>query len=143
MTPSQIQYLETSFTRVAAIKDQAAALFYARLFELDPSLRPLFKSEIAAQGQKLMAAIGMVIANLRHPERVVAACRELGRRHTGYGVKAHHYDTVGAALLWTLERGLGSEFSVEVRDAWTQAYGLVSGAMISAANDMEPLAVAS
>jgi hemoglobin-like flavoprotein len=130
MTPAQITLVENSFRHVAPIAEPAAAIFYRRLFALDPALRPLFAgAEMTQQGRKLMQAIGFVVANLRRPELVLPVAAELGRRHVGYGVRPAHYATVGAALLATLEEGLGGLFTPEVREAWTAAYGLVAGAM--------------
>lgn len=136
MTPRQIELVQASFARVAPIGDQAAALFYGRLFETEPGMRPLFAhTDLAAQGRKLMAAIGFVVGALRQPEAMLDAVRELGRRHRGYGVQEHHYAAVGAALLWTLERGLGAGFTPETREAWAAAYGLLSGVMTGAARE--------
>lgn len=133
MTPHQIQLVQTTFKDVAQIKDQAAALFYDRLFELDPSLKRLFRNDMQEQGRKLMAAIGVVVAGLNDLDRIVPTVRALGARHTEYGVLPQHYDTVGEALLWTLERGLGNKFTSDVSDAWATAYGTLAGVMIDAA----------
>lgn len=139
MTPAQIQLVETSFRLVAPIAAPAARLFYGRLFALDPTLRPLFAhADLEAQGSKLMQAIGFVVAHLRRPEALLPAVRELGRRHGGYGVRPAHYATVGAALLGTLEEGLGAAFTPEVRDAWAAAYGLLAAEMIAAAEAPAP-----
>ena len=111
MTPSQKSLVQQTFAQVVPIADQAAALFYGRLFELDPSLRPLFKSDIRAQGQKLMQMIGYAVSKLDAPDELTLAVEGLGRKHVGYGVKDADYGTVGAALLWTLEKGLGAAFT--------------------------------
>lgn len=134
MTPVQIEEVEASFRLVAPIAESAARLFYDTLFAMDPALKPLFAgADLAAQGRKLMAAIGFVVGNLRRPEAMLPAVRELGRRHGGYGVQPGHYATVGAALLSTLEQGLGDAFTPARREAWAAAYGLLSGVMIEAA----------
>jgi hemoglobin-like flavoprotein len=133
MTPEQIQQVQHSFEQVAPITDQAAALFYERLFTLDPGLRSLFKGDIAGQGRMLMQTLGLAVRNLHQPERIVPAVQALGERHVGYGVREADYDTVGQALLWTLEQGLGAAFTATVRDAWAAAYGLLAGIMIQAA----------
>jgi len=133
MTPKQIDLVRESWAKVVPIADQAAATFYARLFELDPSLRSLFKSDMKAQGRKLTSMIGTVVANLRNLSTIVPAIEDLGRRHVGYGVKPAHYETVGSALLWTLEKGLGDAFTAETREAWTRAYVILSEVMQSAA----------
>ncbi len=115
------------------IREQAAALFYGRLFELDPTLKPLFKSDMKVQGQKLMSMIAAAVGGLRSLEQIVPAVQALARRHVEYGVQASHYATVGAALLWTLEQGLGSDFTPEAREAWTACYGLLATTMQEAA----------
>jgi hemoglobin-like flavoprotein len=135
MTREQIELIESTWTQVAGIKDQAAQLFYGKLFELDPSLRPLFRGDLGEQGRKLMAVLGTVVAGLRRLEGLLPTVRELGRRHAGYGVTQAHYDTVGAALLWTLEQGLGSSFTPDVRAAWAGAYGVLAGTMKAAAQE--------
>ena len=106
------------------IKAAAADLFYGRLFELDPSLKPLFKGDIKEQGAKLMAMIATAVAGLDRLDSIVPAVQALGKRHAGYGVEAAHYDTVGSALLWTLEQGLGSAFTPDVKGAWTSLAGI-------------------
>jgi hemoglobin-like flavoprotein len=134
MTPRQIDLVQASFAKVAPIADQAAALFYDRLFATDPGTRALFAhADLAAQGRKLMAAIGFVVGALRRPEAMLGTVRDLARRHVGYGVQDHHYATVGAALLWTLEQGLGDAFTPETREAWAAAYGLLTSVMLEAA----------
>lgn len=117
------------------IKEKAAELFYSRLFTLDPSLKPLFKGDMKDQGRKLMAAIATVVMGLTELPKIVPIAQDMGRRHVGYGVKDNHYDTVAAALLWTLEQGLGKEFTPEVRDAWTGAYTTLASVMKTAANE--------
>jgi hemoglobin-like flavoprotein len=134
MTPAEITLVKDSFAKVAPIAEQAAALFYQRLFELDPALRPLFKGgDMVAQGRKLMASLAMVTAALDRPEKILPAVRDMGVRHAAYGVRDEHYATVGAALLWTLEQGLGRDFTAEVRAAWTAAYARLAGEMTAAA----------
>lgn len=133
MTPDQIDLVRQSFAKVLPIAQTAAALFYGRLFEIDPSTRPLFRGDMKAQGDKLMTAIAMVVGALDDPEPMLGQIRALARRHVGYGVQKRHYESVGAALVWTLERGLGAEFTPATRAAWTAAYGLLSGVMIAAA----------
>jgi hemoglobin-like flavoprotein len=133
MTQQQKHLVQTSFARVAPIADTAAALFYQRLFELDPSVRALFKSELTEQGRKLMQMIGVAVRGLDRLDELVPAVRDLGTRHAAYGVKDGHYETVGAALLWTLERGLGPEFTPEVEEAWVAVYRLLAATMKDAA----------
>jgi nitric oxide dioxygenase len=143
MTPQQVELVRKSFAKVAAIKDQAAALFYHRLFELDPALRPLFKGDMTAQGGRLMTALGGVVAALDQLARVMPAVRELGRRHAAYGARPEHYATVGEALIWTLEQGLGAEFTRDTRRAWKDAYAGLAWTMIAAAEEDEALAQAT
>jgi hemoglobin-like flavoprotein len=133
MTPAQRTLVQTTFGKVVPIADTAAALFYGRLFELDPSLRPLFKGDLAEQGRKLMQMIGVAVNGLDRLDLILPAVQQLGVRHAGYGVRDQHYDTVATALLWTLEQGLGSDFTPEVKDAWTAAYTVLAGTMKHAA----------
>jgi len=132
MTPTEIFLVKDSFRKVVPMADQAAALFYARLFELDPELRHLFRGDMHEQGRKLMAMIAAAVAALERLDTIVPTVRALGARHAGYGVSEEHYATVGAALLWTLERGLGAEFTPAVRSAWTSTYSLLANTMIEA-----------
>ncbi|HKG90784.1 MAG TPA: globin family protein [Gemmatimonadaceae bacterium] len=130
MTPEQKRLVQLSWTAVYPIADAAAALFYGRLFELDPSLRALFRSaDMREQGKKLMQMITVAVKGLDQLEQILPAVEALGRRHAGYGVQDSHYATVGAALLWTLEQGLGDAFTPDVRAAWAETYGTLAGAM--------------
>ncbi len=133
MTPEQIAVVQSNWSKVAAISDQAAELFYGKLFELDPSLKTLFKSDMKEQGKKLMQMIGVAVANLKNLGEVVPAVEALGERHVDYEVKESHYDTVGEALLWTLGQGLGDDFTAEAKEAWTVTYTTLAGVMIEAA----------
>lgn len=133
MTPRQIELVESSFAKVAPIADVAAQIFYTRLFELDPALRPLFKSELKTQGKKLMDMLRLVVTNLRNLERILPVLRTLGERHHTYGVKSQDYVTVGSALIDTLHAGLGDEFTSDVCDAWLAAYSALSATMSDAA----------
>jgi len=134
MTPTEVGLIKASWTAVEPIADTAAELFYGRLFELDPALKRLFRrTDMAAQRKVLMQTLTVVVKSLDRLDQIVPAVQALGRRHAGYGVRAEHYETVGAALLWTLEQGLGDGFSPAVRDAWAQAYGTLASVMIDAA----------
>ncbi len=135
MDPSQIALVQESVGKVAAIADQAAVLFYDRLFEIEPSVKPMFHGGMAEQRRKLMAALGLVVTGLTRLETVLPAVSALAKKHVGYGVKAEHYPVVGAALLWTLEKGLGDAWTPELAEAWTSAYGTLSGFMIAEAYD--------
>jgi hemoglobin-like flavoprotein len=138
MTPQQIQLIRQSFALVAPIADTAAALFYQRLFELDPALRPMFPPSLDAQGKKLMQMIGAAVGQLDKPQVLIPVLQNLGRRHVGYGVEDRHYDTVGESLLWTLEQGLGAAFTPDVRSAWTELYGVIATTMKNAAAGASP-----
>ncbi len=138
MEASQVELVQAAFDRVLPIADSAADLFYRRLFELDPSLRRLFHGDIRQQGRKLMDTLRLVVSNLGHLDRIVPGVRALGERHAAYGVEERHYDTVGSALLWTLERGLGSAFTCDVAAAWVAAYTMLANTMKSAAAKLEP-----
>ena len=134
MTEDQIRLVRESWTKVRPIAPTAAALFYGRLFEMDPSLRPLFKNDMRDQGRKLMNMIAFCVKGLDALEQLVPAVQGLGKRHAGYGVTDAHYATVGGALLWTLEKGLGPEFTPEVKSAWTTVYGVLATTMKDAAH---------
>ena len=139
MNSEQIMLVQTSFALVLPIADTAAALFYQRLFELDPSLRPMFRGDIQEQGRKLMTMLKIVVNGLTRLDQLVPAVQELGRRHARYGVRDEHYDTVAAALLWTLGQGLGVAFTPEVEQAWVAAYTLLAGTMKDAAEMAEAM----
>lgn len=133
MTTQDVQLVQRTFDQVRPIADIAAELFYTRLFELDPSVRPLFKGDLKEQGRKLMNMLQLVVRGLDHPEKIIPAVQQLGVRHAGYGIQEAHYDTVWAALLWTLEQGLREAFTPEVHAAWASAYTLLAGLMRDAA----------
>ena len=133
MTSRQIELVQDSFKLVTPIIESATAMFYDRLFKLDPSLRPMFKDSLEEQSRKLAHVLTIVVKGLSRPEQILGAVQELGRRHQAYGVQPEHYETVGAALLWTLEAGLGDAFSADVREAWTSSYRFLSTTMQQAA----------
>jgi hemoglobin-like flavoprotein len=132
MTPDEVVLVQSSFAKVLPISDVAADLFYDRLFELDPSLRPLFPEDLRDQKKKLMTMLRVAVTGLNDTPSIVPAVQALGRRHASYGVVPAHYATVGAALLDTLAKGLGEAFTTEVRAAWVSIYGVLSGLMIAA-----------
>jgi hemoglobin-like flavoprotein len=129
MDHKKIELVQASWKKVLTVGDAAAQLFYTRLFTLDPSLRPMFKGEMGEQGRKLMGMISVAVNGLSRIETLVPAIEALGRRHVGYGVRDRHYLTVGEALLWTLEQGLGKDFTPETKQAWIEAYGLLATTM--------------
>lgn len=133
MTPEQIVLVQGSFAKVAPIADQAAQLFYGRLFEIAPAVKPMFPADMTEQSRKLMTTLAIVVNGLSNLESVLPAASALAKKHVGYGVKQEHYAPVGEALLWTLETGLGPDWSADLEAAWTAAYGTLSGFMINEA----------
>ena len=133
MTPTQVSLVQDSFAKVVPIADQAAVIFYDRLFEIAPQVKPLFKGDMAKQRRALMGTLGVVVNGLSNLPTVLPAASALAKKHVGYGVEAAHYSMVGAALLWTLEKGLGEAWTSDVASAWTEAYGTLSGFMIGEA----------
>ena len=134
----QIELVQETFAEVVPIADQAAALFYGRLFEIAPEVQPLFTGDMAEQGRKLMTTLGVVTRGLDDLGELLPVAGKLAERHVGYGVRPEHYEPVGAALLWTLGQGLGDAFTPEVEVAWTITYTALAAAMIDAAYDAEP-----
>src|SRR6185369_12887720 len=133
MNPTQIKLVQDSFAKVAPISEQAAVMFYDRLFEVAPSVRAMFPIDMTEQRKKLMATLAVVVNGLSNLESILPAASALAVRHVGYGAKPEHYPVVGGALLWTLEKGLGAAWTPDVAAAWTTAYGTLSGFMISKA----------
>jgi hemoglobin-like flavoprotein len=129
MTSEQIQLIRESFSKIQPVVEEAAVLFYARLFELDPSLRPLFHTDIREQGHKLMQVIGFAVDGLDRPEELAPALHELGARHVHYGVKESDYDTVGEALLWTVRKALKSDYTAQMNEAWAAVLYVLSESM--------------
>jgi len=128
----QIILVQSTWSKVLPIKEKAAELFYNRIFEVDPSTKPLFRGDIKVQGRKLMGMITSAVYGLNDMETLVPTVRDLGQRHSEYGVKLYPYGSVATALLWTLEQGLGDEFTEEVKVAWTETYMFLAGVMKSA-----------
>jgi len=133
VTKEQIILVKGSFAAIVPIADDAAALFYRRLFEIDPRLERMFRGDMAEQRRKLMQMLTAAVKGLDRLEQLVPVVEDLGRRHAGYGVLDEHYDTVGTALLWTLEKGLGPAFTPETKEAWAAVYGLLASTMQAAA----------
>lgn len=129
MTGEQINLVQKSFEKIEPISEQAAALFYAKLFDLDPNLRWLFKGDMKEQGQKLMQVISFAVKSLEKIEEFIPQVQALGARHANYGVEDRDYDSVGEALLWTLEKALSREFTAPTKEAWTAVYGLLAKTM--------------
>ena len=133
VTSRQKTLVQDSFAALAPVVEDATALFYGRLFELDPAVRRMFPEDMTMQRRKLAQMLTAAVKGLDRLEQLVPVVQDLGRRHAGYGVTERHYDTVGAALLWTLEKGLGRAFTPELKDAWTDVYGLLATVMKDAA----------
>lgn len=135
MNAEQIALVRKTFDKVLPVSETTAELFYKRLFELNPSFESLFKGDMKKQGRMLMQMIDYAVKGLDEPDTILPTIQDLGKRHAGYGVKEEYYTTVGEALLWTLEQGLGSDFTPETKEAWTETYKLLSGVMINAARE--------
>jgi len=131
VTEAQKKLVQTTFATIAPIADDAALLFYQRLFEIAPELRPMFRGDMAEQRRKLMQMLALVVNGLNRPGAIVPGVRNLGRRHVAYGVKDHHYEAVRIALLWALGKTLGEAFTPEVEEAWTHAYDALAAMMHS------------
>ena len=140
MTPEKIALVQGSFKQVAPIADVAADIFYDRLFETAPEVRPLFPEDMTEQKKKLMQMLAIAVNGLTKLDEILPAVQDLGRRHTGYDVKPEHYDVVGAALIFTLGKGLGEAFTDEVKDAWIETYGTLANVMIDAQKSAEAAA---
>jgi len=138
MTPEQVKLVQDSFAKVVPIAGTAADLFYDRLFTIAPEVRSLFPSDLTEQKKKLMQMLATAVTNLHQVEKIIPAVEDLGRRHVAYGVTDKHYEPVGAALLWTLEQGLGPDFTPPVKAAWTETYMTVAGVMQKAAAAVPP-----
>jgi len=138
MTPEQVKLVQDSFAKVVPIAGTAADLFYDRLFVIAPEVRSLFPSDLTEQKKKLIQMLATAVTNLHQVEKIIPAVEDLGRRHVAYGVTDKHYEPVGAALLWTLEQGLGPDFTPPVKAAWTETYMTVAGVMQKAAAAVPP-----
>ena len=143
MNDTQSALIQDSFAKVVPIKDTAAEIFYADLFETAPEVKAYFaNTDMSEQGSKLMATLGVVVNGLRDLDKIVPVAQGLAVKHVDYGVKAEDYDKVGASLLRTLEKGLGEAFTPDVKEAWTTAYGTLSSVMKDAAYP-SPAAIAA
>ena len=135
MNPSTIIDVQSTFNIIAPIADEAAALFYSKLFEIDPSLKPMFKGDMAAQGKKLMQILGVAVSSLNNLAAIVPAVQDLGRRHVKYGVRPQHYNTVAEAILWMLAQTLGATFTPTIKQSRTEVYTVLADTMIAAGNE--------
>lgn len=134
MTPAQAKLVQDSFRNVVPIAGEAAVMFYNRLFEIAPETRPLFKHDLAGQYDKFIQMLLWIVANLHQIETIRPAVEELGRRHAGYDIEPYYFHRVREALIWTLDSGLGAEFTPDVQTAWIAAYGVLAGTMLNAGN---------
>ena len=141
MNNEQKLLVQKSFEKVAPIADLAAELFYGRLFELDPTLKPMFRGDIKDQGKKLMSTLKVAVAGLDRLDALLPTVQALGRRHLAYGVRDEHYDIVASALLWTLEKGLGELWTPDCKAAWEEVYTILAKVMKDAANEVAPLSM--
>ena len=137
MTPAQKQLIRESWAKVLPIKETAAAMFYGRLFEVYPEVKPYFKGDMQEQGRKLMAMLNVAINGLDNFDALIEPLKRSGSAHLAYGVQAADYAKVADALLWTLEQGLGDAFTPDVREAWTVAYGTIADVMLEGAAETE------
>jgi hemoglobin-like flavoprotein len=135
MTPKQVAMVQVSWEKVQPAAEAVAKMFYDQLFNLDPSLRGMFKGDMKEQGRKLMNMITYAVNGLARLDAIVPGVQALGRRHAGYGVTDSHYETVASALLWTLAQGLGPSFTGELRAAWVAAYNVLANTMKEAARE--------
>ena len=136
MNPNTIHNVQSTFDLITPIADSAAALFYSKLFELDPSLKSMFKTDMADQRKKLMQILGVAVSSLNNLGSIVPAVQDLGRRHVKYGVHPQHYNTVAEAILWMLEQTLGAAFTPAIKQSWTEVYTVLADTMIAAANEV-------
>lgn len=140
MTPEKVKLVQDSFRKVVPIVDVAADIFYDRLFSIAPEVRPLFPADMSEQKKKLMGVLGVAVNNLHQVATILPVVKELGAKHVDYGVKDEHYDTVGAALLFTLEKGLGDDWNDDLAEAWTETYVTVATVMKDAAEEAKSAA---
>jgi hemoglobin-like flavoprotein len=133
MDAQAVAMVQKSFEKVAPLGDTVTEIFYGELFAIDPSLRPMFKGDMREQRRMLMSALALVVRSLHAPQAILEPVKAMAKRHVAYGVEPVHYALVGNALLRTLEKGLGDDFTPELREAWTGAYGMLSGVMKDAA----------
>lgn len=141
VTDRQRTLVQTTFQTISPIADDAAVLFYQRLFEIAPELRPMFSENMTEHRRQVMQIIAAAVKGLDRFDQLISTVRDLGRRHVGYGVQEKHYDLYGQAILWALEMGLGAAFTAEVREAWTAVYGVLSTTMKEGAREAQLAAV--
>lgn len=137
MTPEQVELVQSSFKKVEPIASTAGDLFYGRLFEIAPEVRPMFADNIEEQRDKLMSMLATAVTNLHQIDQIIEPVKQLGANHVNYGVTDKHYDIVGEALIWTLQEGLKDDFTEEVKEAWITTYTTLAGVMKDAAAEAQ------
>lgn len=138
MTPEQKELVKSSWAKVVPIQETAAELFYGRLFEVYPEVKPMFKGDMKKQGTMLMSMLNTAVNGLDNIEALVAPLKDMGARHAGYGVSDEDYGKVADAFLWALSQGLGDEFTDEVKQAWVVVYTIVAETMMAGAAEAAP-----
>lgn len=133
MDTHDVALVQRSFEKAAGLGEAVAEIFYAELFAIDPSLQAMFKGDMKEQGRKLLTTLAFVVRGLDQPEKILAPAQALAVKHVDYGVTSRHYTYVGNALLRTLKKGLGDDFTPETRAAWVSAYQLLADVMREAA----------
>jgi nitric oxide dioxygenase len=129
MTPEQITLVKSSWDLAKPRESELGVMFYTRLFDIAPETKALFGDDVHSQAMRLMQAISVVINSLDNLDRIFPQIEQLAERHVDYGVKPEHYAIVGEALIWTLHKGFGEDFTDELKEAWLLAYTTLSGAM--------------
>jgi hemoglobin-like flavoprotein len=130
LSADEIERVRNSFDRLWPMSSRTADLFYERLFEIAPGVRPMFRPDMDEQKRKFISTLAVIVGTLDDTTRLVPLTVALARQHSDYGIQAKHYDVVGQALLWSLEQGLGQDWTPSLADSWSKAYGIVSGFMI-------------
>lgn len=138
MNNNQIALVKKTFGSVASIPaETVGGLFYNRLFDISPEIRPMFnRTSMPEQSRKLLSMLAYVVSKLDNLNSIIDEVAKLAQRHVKYGVEPKHYQPIGAALLWTLEKGLGENWNEEVEEAWTCCYSILSNAMIQACEEV-------
>lgn len=132
MTPDEIERVETSFAALGPVTRALGLAFYDRLFEIDPTTRALFKTDMDEQALRLMQVLSYAVSNLRAPEALLPTIHDLGRRHVDYGVSPPQYGSMRDALVHTLKAALGVAWTPETETAWIAAMNTISGEMLDA-----------
>ncbi|HEV7720009.1 MAG TPA: globin domain-containing protein [Iamia sp.] len=138
MTPDDVATVQATLPDLGPRTDELARAFYTRLFALDPTLRPLFPTDMEAQRQKFVATLGEIVGAISRLDRFTAAAGGLGVAHVTHGAEVHHYELVGEALGWALRTTLGDAWTPAIGHAWAVAYNLVAETMMAAAAQVDP-----